>query len=168
MFILLVLVAPIQAKVATVVERVKVHGATFEEGKITIVGSGVFKSRMATTEEMKDSEFLIQGLPSMEYTAKGGRVTFVLKPRGEVDIPENSSESQKALLIEFNERCKTRWQRSITLVKELKRGDEVSLSIQGDNEVTFRQGRLIAVSGIGYVVKPKEEVTPSMEEKGSK
>ncbi|MEO0509417.1 MAG: hypothetical protein AAF065_06130 [Verrucomicrobiota bacterium] len=68
------------AKMASKVEIQDIQEVKIEENRITIVGDRFFNSRMVTTEEKKDSNFVIMGQPSAEYTAQGYSVEFTITP----------------------------------------------------------------------------------------
>ena len=54
--LLFAFIMPIQAKMQSRVELTKIRSVTVEDDKIVIVGDGVFRSRLVTTEEEKDSD----------------------------------------------------------------------------------------------------------------
>jgi len=64
------------AKMSSSVEISNIQDIKIENGKIVIIGDGVFQSRMVTTEDKKDSKFVIGGQPSSTYVAQGNAVKF--------------------------------------------------------------------------------------------
>lgn len=137
------------------VDLTTVRSVAVEGNKIIIIGDGVFRSRMVTTEEGKNSNFVIQGQPSVKYKAQGYSVKFIITPHSLLGISENSPEEDKKSVRAYNERITKEWERSIVLAKQLKKGGEVSFFIRG-GEVVFNNGRLILVSGSGNI--PNQQV----------
>ena len=135
----------LQAKMISQVSVSKVHSVSIADGNIVIVGDGVFQSRMVTTDEVKDSDFVIQGQPSAAYTAQGYRVKFIIKPH---DLLTKAHRLDTASIQAYNQNKQADWDRSLELAKKLKSGQAVQFAIKGE-EVVFRKGVLVSVSGSG-------------------
>ncbi len=131
-----------------------VRSVAVEGDKIIIIGDGVFQSRMVTTEEGKDSDFVIRGQPSAKYKAQGYSVKFTITSHRLLDISKDAPEEDKKSVRAYNERITKSWERSVVLAKQLKKGEKVSFFIRGE-EVVFNNGRLISVSGSGNIPNQK-------------
>ena len=153
--LLLVPVSSIQAKMISKVDLTKIHSVKVEDDKIVIIGDGVFQSRMVTTEEGKDSNFVIQGQPSIAYKAQGHSVKFVITSHKLLKIPVNSPKKDHDSVKAYNQQITQKWKRSVELAKQLKKGEVVSFAIKGE-EVILRNGRLVSVSGSGSIPNLKE------------
>ena len=151
----LVLISSTKAKMISKVNLIKIHSVKVEDDKIVIIGDGVFQSRMVTTEEGKDSNFVIQGKPSVAYKAQGYSIKFVISSHRLLTIPVDSPQKDQESVKSYNEQITQKWNRSVTLAKQLKTGGGVSFAIKGE-EVIFRNGKLISVSGSGSIPKQQE------------
>ena len=156
--LLAIFVSQINAKMSSTVEVSNIQDIKIEDGKIIIIGDGVFHSRMVTTEEKKDSAFVISGQPSSSYTARGRAVKFsitshrVIYDRLLAQHPEQKLSKEDKLkwdkrLILWNDV----WGKTQLAAKNLKKGGTVNLVIQG-SDVTFKEGELISVKGPGQII----------------
>jgi len=130
------------------VELTKIRSVTVEDDKIVIVGDGVFRSRLVTTEEEKDSDYVINGKPSAEYVAAVKSVKFVLTPYKSTKIKPTFTREVRNQVEQANQYMESVWKRTTERAKKLKVGEKVKFSIQG-GEVIFNYGRLVSVKGTG-------------------
>ena len=130
------------AKMSSLAEITNIKKVIVEEGKITIIGEGVYRSLMVTSESEKNSEAVIYGKPTATYTAKGDSVAFII-------LPYTTEEGGKEIKI-----FKDLWTENLKIAKALEMGGEVEVALQGD-KVSFAQGQIIRVEGPG-VLKPRE------------
>jgi len=137
------------------VNLTKIHSVKVEDDQILIIGDGVFQSRMVTTEEGKDSNFVIQGQPSIAYKAQGHSVKFVITSHKLLEIPVNSPKKDQESVKAYNQQIMQKWKRSVELAKQLKKGGVVTFTIKGE-EVILRNGRLVSVSGSGSIPNQQE------------
>ena len=130
------------AKMASLARITNIKEVIIEEGKITIIGEGVYRSLMVTSESEKNSEAVIYGKPTATYTAKGDSVEFIIRPY-------TTQEGGKEIMI-----FKDLWAENLKIAKDLEAGGEIELALQGD-KVSFTQGQITQVEGPG-VLKPME------------
>ena len=142
------------AKMVSKVEIQHIQTVSIEANKITIIGHGTFISRMVTTEEKKDSNFVIMGQPSAAYTAQGDAVAFTITPYTlELNDP-NGELAQDPEILELKKRLQADWVRTMEIAEALKPGDQVEISVQG-SDVRFHEGQLQSVTGQGMIISPK-------------
>lgn len=148
------------AKMTSGADVSNIHKITVEDDKITIVGDCVFYSKMVTTEEGKDSKFVIGGQPSVNYTAKGFATRFVILPYA-YDKQEQMSDNEKREWAKMQKMFKKIWADNLAAVKLLKVKGKVSLVFQ-ESEVKFVRGEISFVQGYGLIqqARIKEGVAP--------
>ena len=150
----LLLSVPVFAKMASTVKIQNIQHIAIEEQKIIIIGDGVLTSRMVTTEELKDSGFVIMGQPSAEYTAQGYSVVFTITPYSLVINDPTGETPDDSSIQAMRSRFKEYWVQSVKAAQALQVGGQVELTIQG-SDVRFRNGQLKSVTGQGTIIPPK-------------
>lgn len=154
--LLLVFITSIaDAKMTSVAELSNIRSIKIEDDKITIVGDGVFHSRMVTTEANKDSNFVIGGQPSIQYTTQANETQFVVTPYtlpGYGEIPEEDQQAWD----ETNAMFQKLWEDNLAAVKLLKESGKVTLIFQME-EIRFVSGNLASVEGSGMIQQDESE-----------
>ncbi|MFC5049105.1 hypothetical protein ACFPK9_00535 [Rubritalea spongiae] len=145
----LILILPLQAKMASTVEISNIRKISLTENEITIIGDALFTSFMVTSKEKKNSNSTIMGKPAAQYTADGRSVKFTITPYS-LKLSGNLTDEEQANWKKVRNEYTKFWQESTQLAKGLKKGDSVTISIQGDS-VNFMQGSLTSVEGSGHL-----------------
>lgn len=144
----LVLLPAVHAKIISQVSLTTIETVTVKENKIILIGDGVLQSRMVTTQANKDSDFLIQGQPSVTYKVQGYAARFIITRPDLLEIPLHSQKEKKILIEAYNQQITQQWQRSVMLAERLQKGERISFSIKAE-EVILRDGFLTSVTGRG-------------------
>ncbi|MEN8773830.1 MAG: hypothetical protein ABF379_07240 [Akkermansiaceae bacterium] len=137
----------------SVVDLDKVISIKIEEHKITIVGSGMIRKRVASDAEHGDAS--VFGQPAQMLHAKAVDCTFVIVPYHVNDklegvpgpSPRNMTDEMKAQSMKW-------WKGTLETAKKVKEGEALTIGYQRE-QMTFTSYFVSQIKGSGSLILPK-------------
>mgnify|MGYP000034519045 FL=1 len=139
----------------SVVDLDKVISIKIEENKITIVGSGMIRKRVASDAEHGDAS--VFGQPAQMLHAKAVDCKFVIVPYHVNDklegvpgpSPRNMTDEMKAQSMKW-------WKGTLETAKKVKKGEALTIGYPRE-QMTFTSYFVSQIIGSGSLILPKKD-----------
>ena len=139
----------------SVVDLDKVTSIKIKENKITIVGSGMIRKRVASDAEHGDSS--VFGQPAQMLHAKAVDCTFVIIPYHVNEklegvpgpSPRNMTEEMKAQSMKW-------WKGTLEAANKVEEGEALTIGYQRE-QMTFTSYFVSQIIGSGSLILPKKD-----------